>query len=196
VKVFYWPGFTGRSEPILALLTHMNQEYELSSDVMGMKKNHPNLFACPIYDDGATVLSQTVAIMFHLGKKYNLMPANESEALKVSLDLADIWAEAYNAKKSFDDGKSFCEGRLGMWLDALEAGAGKSIVGDLLSFVDFQASNVFYCLTFMFGDEFMAKTLSLRHKLSAALAAVNKLSAVQKIRETTTVLYPAIRFTQ
>jgi glutathione S-transferase len=183
LELVYWPGFTGRAEPIIFLLESAGMKYTLSHDVMGFKAQHPEVFACPFIKRGDFVQSQTTAILAYLGQVagYQLERKDEAYALNVSLNLGDIWTEAYNGRKADDHGAAFLADRLGKWLDVLEAGlnarGGKHFVGDKLSYVDFQALNVATTLEYMYGQKAL-DPISHRPKLAAALAAVKALPGV------------------
>ena len=62
---------------------------------------HP-MFAAPALQHGERFLSQTVSILDYLGRKFEL--ASTPETLQYALDVADLWSEAWNARKSSDQG--------------------------------------------------------------------------------------------
>jgi hypothetical protein len=117
----------------------------------------------------------------------------------VSLNLADIWAEAYSGRKGADGGAAFLANRLNDWLDVLEKGielkGGKFFFGDHASYVDFQALNVYHILEFMYGKTAVA-AVAQRKRLSAALEHTRSLPGVQAFMKSDRflpVLYPSIK---
>jgi len=193
-KVSYWPGFSGRAEPILMLLHDAGKKYELVGDVQAVLGANPKLFACPILTHNNCSIAQTSCILFHLGKTLGYMPADETQALQLSLNLADIWAESYTARKGADGGATFLTNRLGKWLKVLEATIeGKYFYGDKLTFADFQALNILNILEFMYGNG--AKTLIQQNpKVDAWLKTVRALPTVQEYyKSAPPVLYNSIK---
>lgn len=164
VTVHYWGSFSGRSQPILLLLADAGVPYQVASDVKGFKAANPGFpaFAAPIYQDGAFVLAQTTAILSYLGQKHGYVPGGGGDAelaascLQAACDAADIWAEAYKARRGEDKGVEFLQGgRLASWLihlaASLEQTPGPYVFGDEASFADFAIANMLYTLDYMFG---------------------------------------------
>jgi len=118
------------------------------------------------------------------------------KAIQVSLNIVDIWSESYTAKKSSDGGDAYLAERHGKWLDNLEASVkGKYFFGDKISFVDFQALNLFNVLEFIYGDK-NAKQVATRPKLTAWLHEMNSLASVKKVlANNPPVLYPGVKAT-
>ena len=85
----YWPGFQGRAGPAILLLEDAQAHYTLNSDCKSMSSafggtapGHP-VFAPPILTDGEGLcLSQTAAIMEHLGKIHGYAPQSHTRFQK------------------------------------------------------------------------------------------------------------------
>ena len=131
--IYYWPGFSGRAEAPILLLEDAGVEYRLDRGVKeflykGGNRANP-AFACPVLVDaahGGYTLGQTTAIMQYLGRMHGCAPQDAqaaATALQLACTAADIWSEAYTAKKSKESGSAttFVEKRLAQWLDHLAA---------------------------------------------------------------------------
>ena len=61
IVVYYWPGFSGRAEPIQFILESAGVKYRLCNDVREFQKANTlfPVFACPFIVRGDLVLSQT-----------------------------------------------------------------------------------------------------------------------------------------
>mmetsp|Transcript_23087 Transcript_23087/g.31586 ORF Transcript_23087/g.31586 Transcript_23087/m.31586 type:complete len:214 (-) Transcript_23087:66-707(-) len=164
-EIVYWPGFTGRAQPLMFLLEAANVKYTWNTDVVGFKEANNKagfpLFACPFLKQGEFVISQTHTIMEYLGKKHGFAVEGEQAtfASVVSLNVADIWSEGYNARKSAaDKGATFLKERLGAWLDILEGEAaktaGKFFFADGASYVDFVLLNLDSTLDYLYGKKY------------------------------------------
>jgi len=194
ITFYYWDGFTGRGEPILLLLQHAGVAYNYSHAVETVLAKHPKLLACPLLVDGDTVYSQTIAILNYLAKKFHLMPADETRALQMSLNMGDLWSESYDARKGADGGAAFLKDRLGKWLDVLEHNVqGKYFFGDHLSYVDFHVLTVIHVLDFMYGNVALDPIAS-RPKLAAWLKVTKALPSVQEFyKKKLPILYDTVK---
>jgi hypothetical protein len=195
IKVYYWTGFTGRAEPILFLLEQASAKYSIEWKDGPIENQDPVSFAYPIIDDGEQIISQTAAILFYLSKKLGIVcEGNEGKILQVSLNIADIWAEAYQARSGEDAGAEFISGRLSKWFDNVNASIkGKYFFGDHVSFVDFQALNVFNVLDFMYGEK-VAHLLKGYPKITTWLSQTKSLPSVQAVlNKNIPVLYPSVQ---
>jgi len=194
-KVYYWPGFTGRAEGILFLLEQAGVAYTLESDIQGVTAKHPVCFACPVVDDGHTVISQTPAVLYYLGKKLGFFPDdhNDARALQISLNIADLWSEGYEAKKK-DGGAEWIKTRFSKWANSLEHSIqGKYFFGEKLTYVDFQALNLVNVFDFIYGhvatDEWAKYP-----KISAWIKEVRALKGVHAVvKKGIPVLYESVK---
>ena len=93
--MFYHSNFLGRGHGPVLLLEDAGASYKrLPKDGLTDAK----VFAMPaIRLNGTRVISQTVAILMALGTEFGYAPpaGMEPEALKLALDLADVWSERW-----------------------------------------------------------------------------------------------------
>mmetsp|Transcript_7696 Transcript_7696/g.21838 ORF Transcript_7696/g.21838 Transcript_7696/m.21838 type:complete len:215 (+) Transcript_7696:25-669(+) len=206
VKVVYWPGFSGRAEPIFFLLEAAKQAYVWDEDVSGFKAGNKGapVFACPFLEQGGVVMSQTTAILVELGNQFGFAPkAGESgTALMMSLNLGDVWAEAYTGRKGADKGDSFLSTRLPQWIQVLDGLAVRTSSGeDFLfgndpTYVDFQLLNLVNVLEFMYGDPAAAQLRNASprlHRIAQNVRALPAIAAYVASDRYKPVLYPSIR---
>ncbi len=88
-KLYYWNGFPGRGEYVRLLFEEAGVPYEdvcnkacSSESVMKFKEGKADgfpVFAPPVVQKGEFVLSQTPAILQHLGKELGLYPEGGPE---------------------------------------------------------------------------------------------------------------------
>lgn len=107
-QLFYWPGIQGRGEFVRLALEEAGAPYEDVARTQGtpaLLEAMNNLdpahrpFAPPFFRDGALLLSQTASILYYLGPRLNLAPADEAGRLWVNalqLTIADMVAEAHD----------------------------------------------------------------------------------------------------
>ena len=107
-QLFYWPGIQGRGEFIRLALEEAGAEYDDVARTQGtpaltaaMKNLDPahRPFAPPFFTDGALLISQTANILYYLGPRLQLAPADEAGRLQVNalqLTIADMVAEAHD----------------------------------------------------------------------------------------------------
>jgi glutathione S-transferase len=158
----YWPGFTGRAEPLILMLEDAQANYTIKNDVDAFIEAHNAsdgavpVFACPILcTSDEQVWSQTTAIAVQLGAKLGF--EGGASALQQALNTVDIWNESYRARKSPDKGDTFLKERAGRWLDVLEKSVAATssgadyVFGERVSYVDFMLLNIVGALQFMFG---------------------------------------------
>ncbi|MDP2437922.1 MAG: glutathione S-transferase family protein [archaeon] len=207
-KVYYWPGFSGRAEPILMLLTDAGVSFEL---VQGREAVQAGLaaagdvFAVPLLveEGSGLALSQTPAILEYLGNRFGFgVKAAEHAAAKASqvgLDIADLWAEAYSSRKGADQGAAFLEARLNRWLAVLEKGAAARggapflFPGDAPSYLDYQWLNLHRCLAFLYGAAY--SLAACPHLQASADALLARPRVVSYLASAVPVLYPSIAAT-
>jgi hypothetical protein len=123
--LYYWEGFSGRVEAPILLLEDAGVKYTVNRDVKGFLYKGGNqaepCFACPVLVDSGFALAQTTAIMEYLGRQHGYITADPREqacALQLCCTAADIWSEAYAAKKSGDSATqaTFLQKRMAQWL--------------------------------------------------------------------------------
>jgi glutathione S-transferase len=163
--LYYWAGFTGRAEAPILLLEDLGVKYMLDRDVKsflykGGNQSNP-CFACPVLVDNGFALSQTTAIMEYLGRRHGRLPAEPREqasTLQLACTAADIWSEAYAARKSNDAATqtTFRSKRLAQWLAHLSTvlchpPSPLYFGGAHPSYADFALLNAFRACEFMFG---------------------------------------------
>jgi len=122
------------------------------------------------------------------------MPADETRALQLSLNMGDFWSESYDARRGADGGAEFLKGRLLKWLGVLEHNLkGKYFFGDHLSYVDFHALNVIHILDFMYG-KLALDPIASRPKLDAWLKTMKSHPTVQEFyKKKLHVLYDGVK---
>ena len=107
-QLFYWPGIQGRGEFVRLALEDAGAEYEDIGRTNGapalmeaMNKLDPahRPFAPPFLKDGELLIGQTANILYYLGPRLNLAPADEAGRLWVNqlqLTIADMVAETHD----------------------------------------------------------------------------------------------------
>lgn len=111
-ELFYWPEIQGRGEFVRLALEQAGAPYVDVARETGPGRGvaallallehggpHPP-FAPPILRDGATLIAQTAAILFYLGPRLELAPAEEAGRLwahQIQLTLADLVVEAHDS---------------------------------------------------------------------------------------------------
>ena len=90
----------------------------------------------------------------------------QANCLQLALNAADIWSEAYSARRADEDAmKTYLSERLPRWLDTLElfhdktSNGGVYFFGDEPTYADFELLNSLNILDFMFGFEEFGDTL-------------------------------------
>jgi Glutathione S-transferase, C-terminal domain len=148
--VYYHEGFTGRSQGLEMMLVASKAKWKRApwSEV-----KDPTCFAAPAlgHDQTGKMISQTTAAAQWLGTEVGFRPPTglRAEALKIALDIADVWSEAYKARKdanSWEEVEAFLSGRLAQFFGVLEACAKKYgkdgvLVGAKTSYCDFLLVN-------------------------------------------------------
>eukprot|EP00049_Salpingoeca_infusionum_P017455 m.353031 g.353031 ORF g.353031 m.353031 type:complete len:207 (-) comp16668_c0_seq1:275-895(-) len=195
----YWPNFSGRSEPLQMILAYAEAKYTMQRDVKAFKESNTGFpaFACPILEHDGKVFAQTSAIAEYLGSLFNLIPtdaAKRTHALQMALNIADVYAEAYQAKNTPESKKAFTEARLLSWLAVLNKAVafypGKFAMGEELTYVDFIIFSTIRQFEFLFGSI----CPPMGEQLSALAAAVAELPQMVKFLETAEpVLYPSAK---
>lgn len=163
------------------------------------------VFAVPAVRKGDQVVSQTTAAAAWLGEALGLdapLPL-KWEAMKLGADVADIWSEAYAARKrakNWDEASEFIAGRLAKWFGCLEASAQKHKSEDKQymlgtttpTYVDFLVLNVVETCKFIFGADRLAPAMGGAPTVQAiaGMLAANEKVAATLAREP--VLYASV----
>ena len=196
--LYYWPSFTGRVEPILLLLEDAGEAYDLVRDlstVTGTDSDGVGVpaFACPVLRRGNFTLAQTTAILEYLGRQHGYMPRGGAEAdancLQLALNAADIWQEAYKARREPDEGAEYLRERLGLWLANLAAffaktsGPGPFFFGPEPTFADFAVLNALNILVYMFaaGPLFPPELLAWKAAMEARPGVAANLETTEPV---------------
>jgi len=198
--VYYHQGFNGRSQPLEMMLVATKADWVRKP---WAELQDPTCFAAPAvaHDQTGKVVSQTTAAAQWLGTELMFSPPTglRAEGLKMALDIADLWSEAYGIRKSaksWEEIDAALGGRIKKFFMVLEACATKYgkgyMVGDKPTYVDFCLLNVLITCEFMFGKERMVTVLADTPKVAAACAGVLALPGVEECKNGCCVLYPSI----
>ena len=107
-QLFYWPDIQGRGEFVRLALEDAGADYEDVARAQGVPalmeamKNLDSVhrpFAPPFLKDGELLIAQTANILYYLGPRLNLAPADEAGRLWVNqlqMTIADMVAEAHD----------------------------------------------------------------------------------------------------
>lgn len=203
-QLFYWPGIQGRGEFVRLALEDAGAEYQDVARAQGasalmdaMHKLDPahRPFAPPFLKDGELVLSQTANILYYLGPRLNLAPADEAGRLRVNqlqLTIADMVAEAHDTHHPvasglyYDDQKpealrraqDFTHNRMSKYLGYFDAilasGRGNAayLAGDAVTYADLSLFQLVEGLAYAFPKA-MAHLAPQIPKVMALRAAVS-----------------------
>merc|ERR1712086_109479 len=154
--------FTGRATPIMWLLEQAKKEYSCETP----DKFEGNCFAPPmIATPTGLKMSQTAAIMMQLGEELGMepeTPAAKATAIQLSLDAADLFAEAFSG--AFAEKTERAEQWLTHMDKLLSTAGGDFMVGSTMCYADFSAT---LALDFVAGA--IPKTIKKFPKLIAYL---------------------------
>ena len=198
--VYYHEGFSGRAQPLEMMLAATKQTWKRAPF---SSLEDPTVFACPAvgHDQSGKVVSQTAAAAQWLGDVLFLAPPTslKPEAMKVALDLADIWSEIYGKRrdaKTWGDIEAFLGGRLAKWFAVLEACVAKwgngFVFGGKPTYVDFLLLNVVTTSEFLVGKARMAPLLGASPKVAAVVSATLALPGVKECKESLPELYGSV----
>lgn len=105
-ELYYWTGIQGRGEFVRLALEEAGADYvdaarEEGDGVIESLTEHTQTpsFAPPFLKDGDQIIGQTSAILFHLGPKLGLAPADPRQALwtqQIQQTIADFVAEGHD----------------------------------------------------------------------------------------------------
>lgn len=125
-ELYYWPMVQGRGEFVRLALEDAGADYvdvargsegdgqgvpALMAVLQGNGVPHPP-FAPPFLRDGAILVGQTAAILFYLGSRIGLAPADEAGRLwthQIQLTITDLVAESYHSHHPIDEDLYFHE---------------------------------------------------------------------------------------
>ena len=201
-ELYYWPSIQGRGEFVRLALEDAGAAYrDVAREPEGMKAMMSLLkgggegrapFAPPFLKHGSLVLAQTPNILFYLGPKLGLAPADEGDRLRANqlmLTIADLVAEVHDthhpvaAGLYYEDQKpealkratGFVRERLPKFLGylerALEKNGGDHVVGSAVSYVDLCLFQVVTGLEYAFPKA-MARTKAGIPRLAGLQARV------------------------
>ncbi|HLK25887.1 MAG TPA: glutathione S-transferase [Caulobacteraceae bacterium] len=182
-ELYYWPSIQGRGEFVRLALEAAGAPYRdvaresggtrAMTKLMGDQSLVHPPFAPPFLVDGELMIAQAANILFYLGPKLGLAPAQEAERLflhQLQLTVTDLVAEAHDVHHPVGSGlyyedqkpealraaKGFREDRipkyLGYFERALAANPTKSghLIGDALTYIDLSLFQVIEGLCYAF----------------------------------------------
>ncbi|MGE4246952.1 MAG: glutathione S-transferase, partial [Parvibaculaceae bacterium] len=170
-ELYYWPGIQGRGEFVRLALEEAGAEYVDIAKASGEEKAVKQImalleaddvthlpFAPPFLKDGDLLIGQTAAILFHLGERHDLAPADTTGKMwchQIQLTVADLVGEAHDTHHPISVGlyykdqqpealrraQYFREERMPKYLGWFERilernGGGEHLVGGKLSHAD------------------------------------------------------------
>lgn len=187
-ELYYWPSIQGRGEFVRLALEDAGAAYrDVAREPGGMKAMMSLLkgegeglapFAPPFLKHGSLVIAQTPNILFYLGPKLGLAPADEGDRHRgnqLMLTVADLVAEVHDTHHPvanglyYEDQKpealkratAFLKERLPKFLGyferALAQNGGEHVVGSAVSYVDLALFQVLSGLEYAFPKA-MART--------------------------------------
>ena len=213
-ELYYWPEAQGRGEFVRLALEQAGANYVdvargegagqgVEALMRGLKdagNPHPP-FAPPYLKDGEVIVGQTAAILFYLGPRLDLAPADEAGRLwthQIQLTLADLVGEAHDTHHPvgmglyYEDQKpealrraeEFRRERMPKHFGWLETILGRNaadsgwLVGEAVTYADLSAFQVVEGLRYAFPRA-AAKALKAAPKLSAHAAKVRELPNIK-----------------
>ena len=120
-ELFYWTGIQGRGEFVRLALEDAGADYvdvaraEGDEAIMDLSEDEATTtpsFAPPFLRDGDVIVGQTAAILFYLGPKLKLAPADERARLwchQIQLTIADAVVEAHDTHHPLGGGRYYEE---------------------------------------------------------------------------------------
>lgn len=181
-ELYYWPEIQGRGEFVRLALEEAGADYvDVARGSGGMRSMLRLLdgsrverppFAPPFLRAGKLLIGQTANILFYLGGRHGLAPANEAGRLwtrQLQLTIADLVQEAHDTHHPvasglyYEDQKKeakrraadFLENRVPKYLGYFEAvlarnGQGRHLVGRRLTYADLSLFQVVAGLRYAF----------------------------------------------
>jgi glutathione S-transferase len=193
-ELYYWPGIQGRGEFIRLALEEAGASYadiarqpqasgggtRALVDLLGDPTLVVPPFAPPMLKHGDVIIAQTANILFYLGSRLGLAPADETARLAVNqhqLTLADLVVEAHDAhhpigvslyyeeqkQEALRRAELFLSERMPKFLGYFERVLSRHgavghafLVGDELSYADLSLAQVLWGLKYAFPRAFAA----------------------------------------
>lgn len=197
--VYYWPGFSGRAQPLMAMLAEAGAKWQRKPEPC--KENH--CFACPMVRKGQLCLSQSTALAQFLGEElgFNHPPALRHVAAQLGNDLNEVWTEVYGKRcnaPNWGEVDEFCKDRLADWFATLENMAAKFgspgfFLGDRTTYIDFVLWSLVEGIEFCFGTARLNTLWAYAPRLKAIHAGVAAKPRVAAYAKEEPVLYPGAK---
>lgn len=181
-ELYYWPEIQGRGEFVRLALEEAGADYvDVARRSGGMRsmlrlldgsRGERPPFAPPFLRAGKLLIGQTANILFYLGGRHGLAPANEAGRLwthQLQLTIADLVQEAHDThhpiasglyyedqkKEAMRRAADFLENRVPKYLGYFEAvlarnGQGRHLVGRRLTYADLSLFQVVAGLRYAF----------------------------------------------
>jgi len=180
-ELYYWDGLQGRGEFVRLALEYAGAEYvDVARTEPGMKTMLKTLgskteryppFAPPFLKDGDLIIPHVANILFYLGPKLGLAPADESLraiANGLQLTITDMVAEVHDTHHPiatglyYEDQKTEAKARAGDFISnrmpkflayfesVLTRNGGKHIIGGGLGYVDLSLFQLYEGLRYAF----------------------------------------------
>lgn len=195
LTLYYWPVL-GRANASMRMLAESKTPYTQKTDFADIAQvcsgygAKVDTYAPPVLKDGDTLISQSIPITVHVGKRTGFdrgIPC-PLKALQYLLDGADFMAAVQPAFKSGASLKGFMtapgEGKLSHcdeWLNHFEGCIqGPYYFGDRATYVDFYLAMVFDVLNFMVFDA-IGCPLTNYPKIKGVLAAIRGLESAKSV---------------
>jgi len=193
--VYYWAGFSGRAQPLMAMLADAGVKYKRITEPCTEK----DCFAPPQVRKGKFCMAQSIACTQFLGEElgFNHPPALRHIATKIMCDLGDLWSDVYEKRTGGPDWAAvdaWCKDRIADWFVTLDVAAGKygspgHFLGNKVTYVDFMLWHTIEHVSFCYGPERLAKLFAYGPRLAAIHANVAARPGVAAYAQEEPVLY-------
>lgn len=198
--VYYWPGFSGRAQPLMAMMAEAQAKWQRKPEPC--KENH--CYACPMLRKGHFCLSQSTALAQFVGEELgcNHPPPLRHVAAQVIADISDVWSGVYDKRcnsNSWDEVDAFCKDGLADWFCTLENTTSKYgspgfFLGNKTTYIDFVWWSAVEGIEFTFGPARLGELWKHAPRLKAIHAAVAAKPRVAAYAKEEPVLYPAAKY--